>query len=166
MSKSKKFRQQFAAKPAEQPKAVVQTKAVEVAKPVDTGEDLYIAFNGQKFQFSSQTSPIYAVKEFYWKGTLVKGSEIKLIRGNGDEVPVHHSANCGYTFVGKAQQFFASSKALCANGEAADDQEYVYINEHSTISYVGETGVHTVYLRVYDNLSGTNNDRWVVLYID
>jgi|WetSurMetagenome_2_1015567.scaffolds.fasta_scaffold152443_2 hypothetical protein len=135
-------------------------------KPVDTGEDLFLIVGKEKHQFSSQISAIYAVKEFLWKGNFEKGADIKIVRGSGSEVPVHHSANCGYTLVGKAQQFFTAGKALCANGEASDDQEYVYVNEHSVITYSGETGVHTVYVRIYDNLSGIINDRWVVISLD
>ena len=132
----------------------------------DTGEDLYLVIAGKKHQFSSQQSAIYDVKEYFYRGELIADSQIKLVRGDGREVPVHHAANCGYTLIGKAQQYFKASKALCANGEASDDQEYVYINEHSTLTYVGETGVHTLYVRIYDNLTGTENDRWVVLYLD
>ena len=132
----------------------------------DTGEDLYLVIAGKKHQFSSQQSAIYDVKEYFYRGELIADSQIKLVRGDGREVPVHHAANCGYTLIGKAQQYFKASKALCANGEASDDQEYVYINEHSTLTYVGETGVHTLYVSIYDNLTGTENDRWVVLYLD
>jgi len=149
-----------------EPKKVIAVKEPEEAKPVVTDNDLYLVMNGKKLKFASQVSPIYAVNEYFLKIELVNGSEIKFVRGNGADVPVHHSANCGYTLVGKAQQFFTSYKALCANGEAADDQEYVYINEHSVLEYSGKTGEHTIFIRVYDNLSGINNDRWVVLYID
>lgn len=143
-------------------------KEVEAAPVVeeDTGENLYLLMAGQKHQFKSQISTIYDVKEFYYRGVLLEGAAIKLVRGDGSEVPVHHAANCGYTLIGKAQQYFKASKALCANGEACDDQEYVYINEHSTLTYIGETGEHTLYVRIYDNLTGENNDRWVVLYLD
>ncbi|MFA6860985.1 MAG: hypothetical protein WCR56_01155 [Bacilli bacterium] len=147
-------------------KNVVAVKEPEPAKAVDTGEDLYLLMNGQKLQFSSQISSIYDVKEYFLKTVFTQGSEIKLARKNGSDVPVHHSANCGFTLVGKAQNMFTSLKALCANGETSDDQEYVYINEHSVLEYSGKSGEHTLFVRVYDNLSGVNNDRWVVIYID
>ncbi len=148
-------------KKARSPKKVVKSVA-----EVDTGEDFYLLIAGEKHQFSSQKSAIYDVKEYFYRGVLTKDSQVKFVRGNGKEVPVHHAANCGYTLIGKAQQYFKATKALCANGEASDDQEYVYINEHSVLTYVGQTGVHTLYVRVYDNLTGVNNDRWVVLYLD
>jgi len=145
---------------------IIKTKEPTECDVVDTGEDLFLSMNGKKEKFASQLSPFYAVKEFFFKGVFTSGSEIKLLRDNGEEVPVHHSANCGYTLVGKAQRFFQAAKALCANGEASDDQEYVYINEHSTLSYIGPNEEHTLYVRVYDNLTGVKNDRWVVIYID
>ncbi len=157
---------------AAQPKATKTAPKKATASKVEsvveesTGEDFYIVLGKEKHQFSSQISAIYAVKEYFWTGELVNGSQIKFVRGDGHEVPVHHSANCGYTLVGKAQQYFSASKALCANGEDCDDQEYVYINEHSELTYTGVTGTHTVYVRVYDNTYGNENDRWVVLSID
>lgn len=148
-------------------KTVAKTvKPVEAAPAVDTGEDLYVVINGVKHQFSSQISAIYDVKEYFFKGKFTKGASIKFVHGDGREVPVHNMPNCGYTFVGKAQRLLAAGKALVANGEAGDDQEYVYINDHSTLSYVGESEEHTIFLRVYDNLSGTDNDRWAVVYMD
>lgn len=153
------------AKAATSSKAI-EVKEAEVAKVVDTGEDLYVVLNGQKHQFSSQISSFYDVKEYFYKGSFTKGDSVKFVRGNGEQVPVHHTPNCGYTLVGKAQRLLAPSKALVASGESGDDQEYVYINDHSTLSYVGESGEHTIFLRVYDNINGINNDRWAVIYID
>ncbi len=145
--------------------AKVAKKAVEVVEP-DTGEDLYIVIGRERHQFASQTNPFYAVKEYFWSGTFTSGLDIKFVHADGKEVPTHQDRNCGYTLIGKAKSFIKANKALTTPGEASDDQEYVYINEHSTLTYVGETGKHTLYVRVYDNLSGTDNDRWVVVYLD
>jgi hypothetical protein len=153
-----------AVKPVEAAKVAV--KPAEAAKIVANGDDLYVVLNGKKNKFSTQTSPIYGVKEYFFKGTFAKGDAIKFVRADDTEVPVHHTPNCGYTLVGKAQRLFAANKALIANGEAGDDQQYVYINDRSTLAYVGDSGDHTLFVRVYDNLSGINNDRWVVVYID
>ncbi len=151
---------------AKKPSAAKAAPKASASNEAGTGEDFYIVIGKERHEFSSQISPLYAVKEYYWKGELVNGSSIRFVRGKSKEVPVCKDGNCGYTLVGKAQQFFSASKALCANGEDCDDQEYVYINEHSSLSYVGATGVHTVYVRVYDNIAGNDNDRWVVLYLD
>ena len=129
-------------------------------------EDMFICIDNTKHQVSSQFSNIFACKEYFWKGKFSKGQKIKFVHKDGSEVPVHHSSNCGYTLVGKAQRMFSVSKSLCANGEPSDDQQYIYINEHSVLSYVGQAGTHTIFFRVYDNINNNNNDRWVVLYID
>ncbi len=143
----------------------VAKKVVEAVEP-DTGEDLYIVIGRERHQFSSQTNPFYAVKEYFWAGKFTNGLDIKFVHADGKEVPTHQDRNCGYTLIGKAKSFIKANKALTTPGEASDDQEYVYINEHSTLTYVGETGEHTLYVRVYDNLSGVDNDRWVVVYLD
>lgn len=147
-------------------KKEVAVKEKETVKEVKTGEDLFIVINGKKHEFKSQISPIYDVKEYYYKGKFSKGDIIKFVRASGEQVPVHNTPNCGYTLVGKAQRYILASKALVANGETGDDQEYVYINDHSVLTYIGENETHTLFVRVYDNLTGTNNDRWVVIYID
>lgn len=149
-------------------KASTSTTTKKVAKKAkkENLEDMFIFLDNYKHQVRSQFSNIYACKEYYWKGKFAKGQKVKFVHNDGSEVPVHHSSNCGYTLVGKAQKMFSVSKSLCANGEPSDDQQYVYINEHSVLSYVGKDGTHTIFFRVYDNINNNNNDRWVVLYID
>ena len=152
------------------PKKTVETKKASGnnssrVKPT-TNEDLYLLLDGVKYQLNSQTSPIYDCKEYFWKGKFEKNQQVKFIHSDGNEVPVHHPYNCGYTLIGKAQNFFSARKSLCSKSEGSDDREYIYITKHSTLSYTGESGVHTIYLRVYDNIYNENNDRWVVLYID
>lgn len=142
---------------------VIDTK-VE-AEP-DTGEDLFVVLGETKHQFHSQISKIYDVKEYFYKGIFRKGDSIRFIHRNGNDVPVHDTPNCGYTLVGKAQRLLSSKKALLANGEAGDDQEYVYINDHSELTFVADTAEYTLFVRVYDNLYGNNNDRWVVIYME
>lgn len=148
------------------PSKKVSKAAKEVTKQVDTGEDLYVILGGVKHQFKSQLSKIYDVKEFWYRGEFKTGDSIKFAHGNGNEVPVHDTPNCGYTLVGKAQRLFSSKKALIANGESGDDQEYVYINDHSELTYTAPTGEYTLFVRIYDNLNGIENDRWVVIYME
>lgn len=162
---AKVVKKKTVAKKTAAPKAVKPVVAEKVVEP-DTGEDLYIVIGVERHQFSSQINQFYAVKEYYWTGTFTNGMDIKFVHADGKEVPTHQDRNCGYTLIGKAKSFIKANKALTTPGEASDDQEYVYINEHSTLTYVGETGEHTLYVRVYDNLSGVDNDRWVVVYLD
>ena len=47
-----------------------------------------------------------------------------------------------------------------------DDIIKILASDANFLSYVGKDGTHTIFFRVYDNINGVNNDRWVVLYID
>lgn len=132
----------------------------------DTGEDVYLVQENEKHQFSSQISPLYGTKEYYYTGVLYPDTEIKFVHNDGKQIPDSKTYNCGYTLVGNARKCFKAKKALIANGEASDDQEYVYTTPHSELYYVGEETVHTIYLRIYDNNQGIDNDRWVVIYME
>ena len=140
----------------------------EVSQRVDAdnGADMYLVQGNVRYQLSEQDSPFFGGVEYVFKGTLIQGSQICFAHKDGRKIPVHEASDCGYTLVGKAKRFFEAKRALCANGETSDDQEYVYINQNSALYYVGETGVHSLFVRVYDNLNGTDNDRWVVIYMD
>lgn len=127
--------------------------------------DLFINLDDKKIKLSTQISPIYATEEYYTTCILKKGNIVSFSRACGSSVPVREQNNSGYTLVGKAKSLFKASKALVANGETSDDQEYVYVNLNSRLEYVGETSEHSIYVRVYDNANGNNNDRWVVISI-
>ncbi len=137
-------------------------------KPVDgkIEGNIYLLIGKDRYLFKEQVSPIFGVKEYFVKAKLLHNEDIKLVREDKKELPVHNSANCGYTLVGKAITYFHPNKSLCASGDSTDANLYVYINEHSTLTYVGQDEEHTLFVRIYDNINGINNDRWVVLYID
>ncbi len=140
----------------------------EVSRTVDAehGCDIYLAQENVRYQLEEQTSPFFGGIEYVFHGTLIKGSRICFVHKDGRKIPVHEASDCGYTLVGKAKRYFEAKRALCADGESSDDQEYVYINQNSALYYVGETEEHSLFLRVYDNLNGNENDRWVVIYMD
>lgn len=139
---------------------------VTKSKEVETGEDVYLVQENEKHQFSSHVSPLYGTKEYYYTGVLYPDREIKFVHSDGRQIPVAGVCNCGYTLVGNARRAFMAKKALITNGEASDDQEYVYTTPHSQLFYVGDEKVHTIYLRIYDDTDGGNTDRWVVIYIE
>lgn len=130
-----------------------------------SNHDLFLVMGSDEKKMDSQISPIYEVEEYYSECFFQKDCYISFKRNNSSPVPVKDQSNCGYTFIGKAKQYFKAYKALVAYGELSDDQEYVYINSNSQIQYVGESGNHKLYVRVYDNASGVKNDRWVVISI-
>ena len=136
---------------------------VEVTRaPEDTGEDVYLVQENDKHQFSAHISPLYGTKEYYYTGVLFPNTEIKFVHNDGRQIP----SNCGYTLVGNARKAFEARKALTTAGESSDDQEYIYTTQYSQLFYVGDEKVHTIFLRIYDNINGNDNDRWVVIYIE
>lgn len=145
------------------------TKKVAASKSSWVGsEDLYIIENGcsadPTHQFKSQVSGIYGVKEYFWKGIIHKGV-VKFTHASGKQVPVPADSNHGYTLVGKAKNLFAPDNALEVLSESGD-QAYVYIQPESFIKYVGDENEHTIYVRIYDNTTGKNNDRWLTLSVE
>lgn len=131
-------------------------------------EDLYIISQGHGYessqQFKSQISGIYGVKEYYWTGRLEQGP-VTFCHKNHHPVPVPTDANHGFTLVGKAKDYFQAKNALVVLSESGD-QAYVYIQPDSQLYYVGDDKIHTLYVRIYDNDSGSNNDRWLTLSIN
>lgn len=136
------------------------------SKEEDTGEDVYLVQENEKHQFSSHISPLYGSKEYFYKGVFYPNTEIKFVHNDGKPIPTDGQSNCGYTLVGNAKKFFQARKALVTNGESSDEQEYVYITQYSQLFYVGDENPHTIFLRIYDNINGLDNDRWVVIYIE
>lgn len=150
-------------------KKVVEKVVVNEPKSNWVGtEDLYIVEGNNKIdaahQFKSQISGIYGVKEYFWKGIIHKGL-IKFVRSSGKVVPVPADSNHGYTLVGKAKNMILPENALEVLSESGD-QAYVYIQPESFIKYTGDENEHTIYVRIYDNNSGDNNDRWLTLSIE
>lgn len=131
-------------------------------------EDLYLVLGDGKilpaYQFKSQISGIYGVKEYVWQGVIPNGI-VSFRHANGNPVPVPADANHGYTLVGKAKDFFSADNALVVLSESGD-QAYVYVQPESNLKYVGDEKAHTLYCRIYDNDNGDNNDRWLTLSID
>ena len=158
----------------------VQSKADKHAKPlnpkplsevsktveVEDGVDVYLVLGNLRYQLSRHQSPFFEGEEYRFHGVLEKDQEILFVHKDGRKIPINDKSNCGYTLVGKARKYFRADKGLTCNGEASDDQEYIYITQHSSLHYIGETGEHSIFIRVYDNLSGLENDRWVVIYFD
>ncbi len=162
MVKVKKNSHSKNVKPLERRPLVEVTRAPEA----DTGEDVYLVQENEKHQFSAHISPLYGTKEYYYTGVLYPNTEIKFVHNDGKQIPMSGVSNCGYTLVGKAKKCFEARRALVTQGEASDDQEYIYITQYSQLFYVGDEKVHTIFLRIFDNNQGNDNDRWVVIYIE
>ena len=44
-----------------------------------------------------------------------------------------------------------------------EDIVYNFVSEQSKVYFRGKTGKYTLFVRIYDNNTGNDNDRWVVL---
>ncbi len=147
---------------------VEETERVTPEETWEGTEDLYIIGPNNGFdsahQFKSQISGIYGVKEYYWTGVLEQGV-LSFRRADRHAVPTPADANHGFTLVGKAKDYFQAENALVVISESGD-QAYVYIQSNSSLKYVGDNKVHTLFVRIYDNDNGSNNDRWLTLSIN
>lgn len=146
-----------------------KTSTSKTTKTIAPKAELYIVNGVKKLDadhaFKKSVSPIYGVDEYVFKGKLVKGA-VKFIRKDGKSVPTNDIYNSGYTLVGKAMQLFAVKNALVECSHTSEDQSYNYGNPKTVLEYVGDDKVHTLYVRIYDNAHGEENDRWVTISID
>lgn len=144
-------------------KAKPRRESSKIVPSDKTGGDIYLVQGNKMYQLYSQKSPLYGVDEWVFHGNLTKGEEIRFAHKDGRRIPVPGNSNCGYTLIGIAKNNFEAKHALVALGEKRDDQVYVYINKDSSLYYKGESGRKEIFIRIYDNLSGLDNDRWVVI---
>lgn len=108
---------------------------------------------------------IFSVDEFVYTGrfhkgllTFVSGKELQTI------VPIRGKFNYGYTLEGEAKEIFKVNNSLvCPN--KFENRSFCYINSNSTISYIGDPfTIYSIYVRIYENCVGSNNNRWVVIW--
>lgn len=134
--------------------------------PVEkNGADVYLAMGRKRYQLEKQTND-YQKEEYIFKGKLIKDQEFCFVHKNGKPIPVNNQENCGYTLKGNARNLFSAKNALIAYSPDKEDETYIYINENSAMFYTGESKNVTIYMRIYDNREGLNNDRWVVLFVE
>lgn len=131
----------------------------------ENGVDVYLVQGNVRYQLFSQQSKVYSGIEYVFKGRLEKGQQISFVHFDGRRIPVRSGNNCGYTLVGKAKDVLQVKSALVCY-DSQEDQEYVYVNQSSSLFYIGETSDRTIYVRVFDNFTGNNNDRWLVISVD
>lgn len=115
-------------------------------------------------------SAVYGCDEFVWRGKFEKGKKIRFTHGNNASLPdpmvYNQISGPGMTFSGpEACLDFIYKKALVCPVEGVD-LIYNFIDAESELYYEGKTGVHTLYMRIYDNNSGIDNDRWLVVSLE
>ncbi len=133
--------------------------------------DLYIKIGkkaiSNKSQFRRLFSELYHCEEYVWQGEIKQDSSIKFVRGDKRELPntlaSSQISGPGVTLSGgNACADFKVEKALVCPVEGSD-LIYNFVDEDSSIKYIGKTKVVTLFIRIYDNNTGDNNDRWLVI---
>lgn len=133
--------------------------------------DLYIKIGkktiSNKYQFRRLFSELYHCEEYVWQGEIEQDSKIKFVRGDKRELPNTLASNQisgpGVTLSGgNACADFKVEKALVCPVEGSQ-LIYNFVDEDSSIKYIGNTKVITLFVRIYDNNTGDNNDRWLVI---
>ena len=121
-------------------------------------------------QFKKTHSIIYDCDEYVWMGNLTKGKKISFHHGDGRSLPdaacYNQISGPGVTFTGiEACSDLRYEHALVC---PVDGQDLIYnfIDSESFLTYVGKTGVHSLFIRIYDNNSGVENDRWLVIAME
>jgi len=136
--------------------------------------DLFIRIGkseiNKQHQFRKMYSTIYDCYEYVWRGNLAHNSIIKFTHMDGRVVPdpevYNQISGPGCTFSGaEACATLMYENALVCPVEDFD-LVYNFVDHTSKLKYIGRTGRHTLYLRIYDNNNGENNDRWVVIAIE
>lgn len=133
--------------------------------------DYYLVVDDRdKYQLFKEHSSLYDCDEMVFIGQLKNNQTIKFVRGDDSKVPNLNSSNNisgpGVTFSGKK----ACEELVCKNilscPIADSDLIYNFYQEGAHIVYVGEDSNVKLYIRVYDNFSGDENDRWLVISLE
>lgn len=136
--------------------------------------DLFIKLKGKrlnkKHQFRKIFSDIYKCEEYVWQGELKKDEEIKILHADLRKVPNILSYNQisgpGITFSGgEACMDLKCKKALVCPVNGVD-LIYNFVDDDTKLYYTGKTGVKTLFIRIYDNTNGNENDRWLVISLE
>lgn len=118
-------------------------------------------------QFYLTRSEVYHCDEYVIRLQLTEGKEVAIVHGDGRKVPDPEVYNQifgpGITLNGaEAVADFEVKDAIVCPVEG-EDIVYNFVSEQSKVYFRGKTGKYTLFVRIYDNNTGNDNDRWVVL---
>lgn len=124
----------------------------------------------KKYQFRRIHSSIYDCEEYVWQGEVPSNSVISFVHADNRTIPnatiYNQISGPGITLSGpEACYDFKVEHALTCKVEGAD-MIYHFVDENSKLYYIGKSKKLTLFLRIYDNANGLNNDRWIVLFIE
>lgn len=136
--------------------------------------DLFIRIGKSKInrqhQFRKTYSTIYDCYEYVWRGQLTHNQTIRFTHMDERVVPdpevYNQISGPGCTFSGaEACATLKFDNALICPVENFD-LVYNFIDHTSKLTYIGRNKRHTIYVRIYDNNTGENNDRWIVISLE
>ena len=134
-----------------------------ISEPADI-TDIYFS-TSKRFYKSRRLrirySNIYNFNEYYWHGMLRKNAQLCIKRKDGTTFPKFLNYGYGITLEGFAKDMF---KVENAKTIVDNDRSYNYINDQTTLIYVGKAKKYTFCIRVYGE-EQNSNDRWVVISI-
>jgi len=126
--------------------------------------NLYIKFKtttcDEKHQFEETVSGIFNCKEYVWTGYLRRGLVFHFEDENGNVIP-SGLENSGLTTDTELTNLLVEVKNALVVKDG--NNVYNYMNSDSAITYNGKWGKVTLYVRVYDNADGYDNNRWIAL---
>lgn len=130
-------------------------------------DGFYFVENGENHLLRKNHS-IYNMDEYVYSGKINKGIVSFSISKDGQlvNIPALKQPNYGYTFEGLADEVFKVGNALeCYNEQ--ENRSFIYINEDSFLTFIGDPlKQYNVYIRLFDNEFGFDNDRWLVVYVE
>jgi hypothetical protein len=113
----------------------------------------------------NENESIFGVKEYVYKGKIHKG-RCGFVSGKklAVKIPEKDDWNHGYTLEGLSQDIFKVDNALVIKN-GMEKRTFCYINHRSTLKFVGDpTKEYALYVRIYENAYGIENNRWVVIW--
>jgi len=136
--------------------------------------DLFIKLKkrplSEKYQFRRLFSELYKCEEYVWQGILKKDDEIEFVHADLRKLPNPYIYNQisgpGITLSGGEACMSLECRYALNCPVSGSDLIYNFFDETSKLYYIGETKKVTIYIRIYDNISGLTNDRWLVISME
>lgn len=158
---------------------MIRKSGIDIQNPkriVIRGEyvDLFIRIGqseiNKQHQLRKVFSTIYDCYEYVWRGNFVHGKKIQFTHLDERTLPdpevYNQISGPGCTFSGAEACASLNYENALVCPVLDCDLIYNFIDHNSELRYIGKTGKHTLFVRVYDNNTGDNNDRWLVISME
>ncbi len=143
-------------------KQAVNFELLKLQKGIYLNECSY----GKIHLMEEEISPVFNCREYIYRGKLHFG-EVQFLGGDRltERYPSVADRDHGYTFEGEANNVFQVVDALAAYNDE-EGRTFNYIKPGSRLIFKGLANKeYEVHIRIYDNINGINNNRWVVIFV-